>query len=266
MYIMLPGKTWVLQCTDFFCHFRLWDICVELALLHMCVNVYMCVWPCTQCICLCIVQILTGVTFDEFVMLNGSDHSCKPPHDVVQLLHLLRVASLQHWVKERRSRSKQAKQKYAGALWFLVYVWRGAAIWSLSDFPWATLSESPAESSYKHAALNQQLYVHVNTTATATNAFYYHRHLRHYVVLWLLLGVMMSSGCCLGIYTTDCKGLCLVLKALTKPTSLLLPFTLHTTPLTYSTEHYLSYKLPSICWFCTSGMNITIHTLCQPER
>lgn len=52
-------------------------------------------------ICLCAVQILTGVTFDEFVMLNGSDHSCKPPHDVVQLLHLLRVAPLQHWESNR---------------------------------------------------------------------------------------------------------------------------------------------------------------------
>lgn len=41
-------------------------------------------------------QTLTCVTFDEFVMFNRSNHSGKSSHDIIQLLHLLWVASLQH--------------------------------------------------------------------------------------------------------------------------------------------------------------------------
>lgn len=91
-----------------------------LSWLACCTHVWMCICvfdpACTQCLCLCIVQILTGVTFDEFVMLNGSDHSCKPPHDVVQLLHLLRVASLQHWESNRGEvgRNKQNRNMQEG--------------------------------------------------------------------------------------------------------------------------------------------------------
>lgn len=52
-------------------------------------------------------QILTCVAFDEFVMFNRSNHSGKSSHDIIQLLHLLWVASLQHWKRERREVSGQ---------------------------------------------------------------------------------------------------------------------------------------------------------------
>lgn len=45
-------------------------------------------------------QILTCMTFNEFVVFNWSDHSGKSSHDIIQLLHLLWVTSLQHWERE----------------------------------------------------------------------------------------------------------------------------------------------------------------------
>lgn len=56
-------------------------------------------------------QILTCVTFDEFVMFNWSNHSGKSSHDIIQLLHLLWVASLQHY---RRQRDEKEREMWVG--------------------------------------------------------------------------------------------------------------------------------------------------------
>lgn len=53
-------------------------------------------------------RILTRVALDEFVVFHRSHHSGESPHGVVQLLHFLRVAPLQHLRRgEKQTNTKE---------------------------------------------------------------------------------------------------------------------------------------------------------------
>lgn len=83
-------------------------------------------------------------------------------------------------------------------------------------------------------------------------SYHRRRHLRRYASVGLLLAVMMSPGCRLGIYTTDCKGLlpctqsaeCTALKP-HRPSATF--HITHAAPLTYWEEHCFLYRLSGVC-------------------
>lgn len=134
------------------------------------------VYPCVSS------QILTCVTLDEFVMFGRSNHSGKSSHDIIQLLHLLWVASLQHWKREGRELSGQwiqtnITQKHERKIhplrhFFTLIVCgfqcnRGEVLSFISlDFPHAALSTSPPE---KRRYMN----LWINTLYTRKYDYYY---------------------------------------------------------------------------------------------